>query len=59
MYIDIYSRLITDWSVENINLDVTQYMMLLDVSVLPKKKDTTNVSFLITFWLWYNIFNKS
>jgi len=38
MYIVIYSRLITDWSVENINLDVTQYMMLLDVSVLPKKR---------------------
>ena len=34
----ILSRLITDWSVENMNLDVTPYRMHIDVSVSPKKK---------------------
>ena len=31
-----FSRLITDWSVENMNPDMTPYRMLY-VSVLPKK----------------------
>ena len=34
----IFSRLITDWSVENMNMDVTPYRMHIDVSVSPKKK---------------------
>jgi hypothetical protein len=36
--ISIVSRLIADWSVENMNLDVTQYVMSFDVSVSPKTK---------------------
>ena len=32
------SRLITDWSVENMTPDMTLYEMLLDVIVSPKKR---------------------
>ena len=33
----IFGRLIIDWSLENINPDMTLYMMSLDVSILLKK----------------------
>ena len=39
----IFSRLIAEWSVENMNLDVTPYRMHIDVSVSPKKKYITNI----------------
>jgi len=34
----IKSRLIPDWSVGNVNPDMTPNGMLLDVNILPKKK---------------------
>ena len=34
-----FSRLITDWLVENVNPDMTSNRILLDVSVLPKKNN--------------------
>jgi len=33
-----FRRLITDWSVENMNPDVTPYRVSLDVSMSQKKK---------------------
>jgi capsular polysaccharide biosynthesis protein len=36
----IFSRRIIDWSVENMNLDMTPHGMSLYASVSPKKKDT-------------------
>jgi hypothetical protein len=36
--ISIDSRLIVNWSVDNMNPDVTQYVMSFDVSVSPKTK---------------------
>jgi len=36
------SRFITDWSVENMNLDMTPNKILLDVSVSPKNNVINN-----------------
>ena len=39
------SRAIADCSMENMNLDMTIYGMLLDISTSPKKKKTTSFQF--------------
>jgi hypothetical protein len=46
VYLVLNSRFVAEWSVENMNPDVSPYRMSLDASVSPKKKkekkDTTN-----------------
>ena len=43
------SKIIADWSVENMNPEITQNGVLLDVSVFPEKKHATNMVLYLLF----------
>ena len=47
----VFVRLVTDWSVKNMNSDMTPNWMSLDVSVSPERvKDTPNNATLVIVW---------